>query len=54
MWKRVFFENSTAIITMIAFACTATAYVLILIRALSTRKDERDRMAAMPLEDDSL
>lgn len=52
MWKRILFDNSTAVITMVAFACTATAYVLILVRALATSKEDRDKLAAMPLEDE--
>lgn len=51
MFKRVIYENGSLIIAIAAFACTAIIYSVMVIRAMMMRKDRRDQMANLPLED---
>ena len=53
MFKRVFVEDWAHIIPFISFFIFATVFVFVTIRALCLGKDERTRLAAMPLEENA-
>lgn len=53
MFKRIIHEEWTNIVPMIAFAVTFTIFVITTIRALRIRPDERERLAKLPLQEDS-
>lgn len=50
MFKRIFVEDWAQIIPMISFFIFASVFVLVTIRAMRLRKPERERLAAMPLD----
>lgn len=53
MFKRIIYDEWTNIVPMIAFAVTFTIFVVTTIRALRIRPDERERLAKLPLQEDS-
>ena len=53
MFKRVFVEDWAQIIPIISFCIFATVFLLVSIRAMMLRKPERERMAALPLDNSS-
>ena len=50
MWKRIAYEDWMPVITALAFFITFTAFLIFTIRAIRLRREERDRLAALPLE----
>ena len=50
MFQRVNLEDWADSIPLIAFIIFAVIFVLVTIRALRLRKDERERLAALPLD----
>lgn len=53
MFKRVFVEEWAHIIPFISFFIFFTVFIFITIRAMRLGKNERSRLAQMPLEDHS-
>ena len=53
MFKRIFVEDWASIIPFISFFIFATVFTFVTIRAMRLRKSERERLAALPLEDSS-
>lgn len=53
MFKRMIVEDWAHLIPYIAFFIFATVFVFVTIRALRLGKDERTRLAALPLEDNA-
>ena len=53
MFRRVFVEDWAHIIPFISFFIFATVFLFVTIRALCLGKDERTRLAAMPLEENA-
>jgi cbb3-type cytochrome oxidase subunit 3 len=53
MFKRVFVEEWAHIIPFISFFIFFTVFIFITIRAMRLGKNERSRLAQMPLEDSS-
>jgi len=53
MFKRVFVEEWAHIIPFISFFIFFTVFIFITIRAMRLGKNERTRLAQMPLEDNS-
>jgi len=51
MFKRIIHEDWTQIVPMIAFGVLFTVFVVVTIRALRLKPDERKRLATLPLED---
>ena len=50
MFKRVILEDWAAIVPMIAFGVLFTVFVAATVRALFIRPRDRERMAALPLD----
>lgn len=53
MFKRVFVEDWALIIPVVSFFIFATVFVFVTIRAIRLGKSERNRLASLPLEDNS-
>ena len=53
MFKRVFVEDWALYIPFISFFIFAGVFVFVTIRALRLGKDERTRLASLPLEENS-
>jgi len=53
MFKRVFVEEWAHIIPFVSFFIFFTVFIFITIRAMRLGKNERTRLAQMPLEDNS-
>lgn len=53
MFKRVFVEDWALYIPFISFFIFAGVFVFVTIRALRLSKDERARLASLPLEENS-
>jgi hypothetical protein len=53
MFKRVFVEDWAHIIPVISFCIFFTVFMVVTIRAMRLGKAERERLAAMPLEEPS-
>jgi hypothetical protein len=53
MFKRVLVEDWTHIIPVISFCIFFTVFIFVTIRAMRLGKTERERLAAMPLEEQS-
>ena len=51
MFKRVILEDWAAIVPMIAFGVLFTVFVAATVRALLIRPKDRERMAALPLDE---
>lgn len=50
MFKRILVEEWAHIIPVISFFIFATVFVIVSIRAIRMRKDDRERLASMPLD----
>lgn len=50
MFKRIFVEDWAQIIPMVSFFIFASVFILVTIRAMRLRKTDRERLAAMPLD----
>ena len=53
MFSRVTHEDWTNIVPMIAFVVMFTVFLITTIRALRLKPEERERLATMPLNEDS-
>lgn len=53
MFKRVIVEDWATILPIISFFIFFIVFAVITVRALRLGKNDRDRMASMPLEDSS-
>lgn len=53
MFKRILVENWALYVPIISFVIFATVFVAVTIRALRIGKNERERLAALPLESES-
>lgn len=53
MFKRIIFEDSAAIFTIVAFVTAATIFVSIAWRALRMKRAEENRFAHLPFNSDS-
>ena len=52
MFKRIFHEEWTSVVPIIAFAITFIFFVVMIVRAVRMRKAKRDHLSSLPLEDD--
>lgn len=52
MFKRVFHEDWTTIVPIVAFVITFTFFVVMIVRAARMRKSKSDHLASLPLDDD--
>jgi len=52
MFKRIFHDDWTTIVPIIAFLITFTFFVVMIVRAVRMRKAKRDHMASLPLDDE--
>ena len=52
MFKRVFHEDWTTIVPIIAFIITFTFFVVVMVRAARMKKAKQDHLASLPLQDD--
>ena len=53
MFRRVFVDDWAHIIPIVSFFIFFTVFVFVTIRAIRLGKSERNRLAALPLEDKS-
>ena len=53
MFKRLSLEEWQSLLTMVAFFLTFAAFLYFSIRALKMKKEKRDHMANLPLEEES-
>ena len=53
MFKRIFHEDWTAVVPIIAFVLTFTFFMVMMVRAARMKKAKREHMASLPLDDDS-
>lgn len=53
MFKRIFHEDWTAVVPIIAFVLTFTFFMVMMVRAARMKKAQREHMASLPLDDDS-
>jgi hypothetical protein len=53
MFKRILVENWALYVPIISFVIFATVFVAVTIRALCIGKNERERLAALPLESEA-
>jgi preprotein translocase subunit YajC len=53
MFKRIFHEEWTTVVPIIAFVLTFTFFVVMMVRAARMKKAKREHMASLPLDDDS-
>ncbi len=53
MFKRLVLENTTAIVTIAAFLTAASIYAAVLWRALRMGRPQLDRLARMPLQEET-
>lgn len=51
MFKRVIYDNWSLIVSVVAFAFTATIYFVMVIRAMLMNPERRDQMASLPLDE---
>ena len=51
MFKRILVEDWVHIVPVISFFIFATVFIFVTIRAIKIRKTERERLAALPLDD---
>ncbi|MGJ8725977.1 MAG: hypothetical protein ACSHYB_15590 [Roseibacillus sp.] len=51
MFHRIIHENWVAVIPIAAFLLTFTVFIGVLIRAVVMKKDKRDHLASLPLDD---
>ncbi|MCB1224934.1 MAG: hypothetical protein KDK99_03900 [Verrucomicrobiales bacterium] len=51
MFKRVIFENWAFIVSMACFAFTVLFYGVMVTRTMLMKKEKREHLAALPLED---
>ena len=51
MFKRILVEDWAHIIPVVSFFIFATVFIVVTLRALKLRKSERERLAALPLDD---
>ena len=49
MFKRVFHEDWTTIVPIIAFIITFTFFVVVMVRAARMKKAKQDHLASLPL-----
>ena len=52
MFKRIIYEEWHTVVPVIGFILTASAFILILLRAFFTKKDKINHMSHLPLEQD--
>ncbi len=53
MFKRIFHEDWTAVVPIIAFLITFVFFLIITIRAVRMKKETRQHLSSLPLQDDS-
>ena len=53
MFKRLSLEEWQSLLTMVAFFLTFAAFLYFSFRALKMKKEKRDHMANLPLEEES-
>lgn len=53
MFQRIFIEEWATYVPIISFVLIAGVFIAVTIRALRIDKDERKRLASLPLEDQS-
>jgi len=53
MFKRLSIEEWQSLLTMVAFFLTFAAFLYFTFRALRMKKDQRDHMANLPLEEEN-
>ncbi len=53
MFKRILVEDWAQIIPVISFFIFAAVFLVVTIRAIRLRKPERERLASLPLENES-
>jgi len=53
MFKRIIHEDWTTIVPMISFTVLFLVFLVTTIRALRLERSERERLATLPLEDES-
>ncbi|GHC41676.1 hypothetical protein [Roseibacillus persicicus] len=51
MFHRIIHENWVAIVPIAAFALTFTVFIGVLVRAVVMKKDKREHLASLPLDD---
>jgi hypothetical protein len=51
MFKRILVEEWATWVPIISFVLIAAVFIAVTIRALRIKKDERERLAALPLDD---
>ncbi len=51
MFKRIAYEDWTSIVPYVAFGCTFFVFLYFLIRAIRMKREERERMGRLPLDD---
>lgn len=51
MFKRLILEDSTLVMAIVAFVFTFTVFAITTIRAIRLPKERRDKLAAIPLDD---
>jgi len=52
MFKRILVEGWAHFVPIISFCIFFTVFLVVSVRALRLRKSERERLAALPLEND--
>ena len=53
MFKRILHEEWATVVPIIAFAFTFTIFIVALVRSLRMKKEAREHLSSLPLEDDS-
>ena len=53
MFKRIFHEDWTTVVPIIAFVITFVVFLTITIRAFRMKKETRQHLSSLPLQDDS-
>lgn len=52
MFKRIFHEEWTGVVPIIAFGITFIFFVVMIVRAVRMKKAKRDHLSSLPLEED--
>ena len=51
MFKRIFHEDWTNVVPIIGFAITAIFFLVVTVRAIRMKKEVREHLSHLPLED---
>lgn len=52
MFKRIFYDDWTTIVPVIAFIVTFTVFAVAIVRSIRMKKSTREHLSNLPLEDD--